>query len=251
MLHIILSGCNGRMGKVITDLAREDQDLQIVAGIDVAGENSGNYPVFKTTAECDVTADAVIDFSSPLAFDALMDYCCERSLPVVVCTTGLSETQLARLQAESARIPVLRSANMSLGVNVLMKLAAAAAGVLAAAGFDMEIVERHHNKKKDAPSGTAISLAEEINSAAGGDYSFVYDRSGRFEQRGAKEIGVSAVRGGTIVGDHEVIFAGTDEVIEIRHSAYSRSIFGKGALQAAKFLAGMEPGYYSMRDVIG
>ena len=250
MLHIILSGCNGRMGKVIAELAREDADVQIAAGIDLAGE-SVDFPVFRSMEECDVQADAVIDFSSPAAFDALMDACTARCLPVVVCTTGLSEQQLARLEKESSRIPVLRSANMSVGVNLLMKLAAAAAEVLPAAGFDMEIVERHHNKKKDAPSGTAISLAEQLNEAAGGDYSFVFDRSGRYEQRAQKEIGISAVRGGTIVGDHEIIFAGTDEVIEIRHTAYSRSIFGKGALQAAKFLAGKEPGYYTMRDVIG
>ena len=250
MLHIILSGCNGRMGKVIAELAREDADVQIAAGIDLAGE-SVDFPVFRSMEECDVQADAVIDFSSPAAFDALMDACTARCLPVVVCTTGLSEQQLARLEKESSRIPVLLSANMSVGVNLLMKLAAAAAEVLPAAGFDMEIVERHHNKKKDAPSGTAISLAEQLNEAAGGDYSFVFDRSGRYEQRAQKEIGISAVRGGTIVGDHEIIFAGTDEVIEIRHTAYSRSIFGKGALQAAKFLAGKEPGYYTMRDVIG
>ena len=229
----------------------EDENLEIVAGIDVCAGADHGYPVFESFAACDVPADVIIDFSSPKAFDGMMDFAVAKDVPAVVCTTGLDEAALARLREESGKVAVLRSANMSLGVNLLMKLVKDAVRTLAPAGFDVEIVERHHNRKKDAPSGTALALADSINEAADGRYSYVYDRSGRYEQRGADEIGISAVRGGNIVGDHEVIFAGTDEVIELRHTAYSRAIFAKGALAAAKYLCGKGAGYYDMSDVIG
>ena len=148
-------------------------------------------------------------------------------------------------------IPILKSANMSLGINLLLKLLKDAARVLAPAGFDIELVEKHHNQKLDAPSGTALALADSVNDALGGEYTYIYDRSQVRKKRDSKEIGISAVRGGTIVGEHEVIFAGTDEVIEFKHTAYSRSVFGKGAIEAAKFLAGKEAGMYDMSDVIG
>jgi 4-hydroxy-tetrahydrodipicolinate reductase len=251
MTKIILNGCNGRMGQVISAMAAEDPELEIAAGIDMFDEGKNPYPVFTEIDKCDVTADVVIDFSSPKAFDALMDYCVQEELPVVVCTTGLSDDQLSRLEETSRQVAVLKSANMSLGINLLIKLLKEAAAVLAPAGFDVEIVEKHHNRKKDAPSGTAIALADSINEALGGEHDYIYDRSQRYEERSPREIGISAVRGGTIVGDHEVIFAGTDEVIEFKHTAYSRAIFAKGALQAARFLAGKAPGYYGMEDVIG
>ena len=251
MTKIILNGCNGRMGQVISAMAAEDPELEIAAGIDMFDEGKNPYPVFTEIDKCDVTADVVIDFSSPKAFDALMDYCVQKELPVVVCTTGLSDDQLSRLEETSRQVAVLKSANMSLGINLLIKLLKEAAAVLAPAGFDVEIVEKHHNRKKDAPSGTAIALADSINEALGGEHDYIYDRSQRYEERSPREIGISAVRGGTIVGDHEVIFAGTDEVIEFKHTAYSRAIFAKGALQAARFLAGKAPGYYGMDDVIG
>ena len=251
MTKIILNGCNGRMGQVISAMAAEDPELEIAAGIDMFDEGKNPYPVFTEIDKCDVTADVVIDFSSPKAFDALMDYCVQKELPVVVCTTGLSDDQLSRLEETSRQVAVLKSANMSLGINRLIKLLKEAAAVLAPAGFDVEIVEKHHNRKKDAPSGTAIALADSINEALGGEHDYIYDRSQRYEERSPREIGISAVRGGTIVGDHEVIFAGTDEVIEFKHTAYSRAIFAKGALQAARFLAGKAPGYYGMEDVIG
>jgi 4-hydroxy-tetrahydrodipicolinate reductase len=251
MTKIILNGCNGRMGQVISAMAAEDPELEIAAGIDMFDEGKNPYPVFTEIDKCDVTADVVIDFSSPKAFDALMDYCVQKELPVVVCTTGLSDDQLSRLEETSRQVAVLKSANMSLGINLLIKLLKEAAAVLAPAGFDVEIVEKHHNRKKDAPSGTAIALADSINEALGGEHDYIYDRSQRYEERSPREIGISAVRGGTIVGDHEVIFAGTDEVIEFKHTAYSRAIFAKGALQAARFLAGKAPGYYGMEDVIG
>ena len=168
----------------------------------------------------------------------------------MLCSTGFSREQLEGIDAASEKIAVLKSANMSLGINTLMDLLKRAAKILAPAGFDVEIVEKHHNQKLDAPSGTAIALADSVNEAMDGCYEYVYDRSGRREKRGEKELGISAVRGGTIVGEHEVIFAGTDEVIELKHTAYSRAVFGKGAVQAAKFLHGKGKGYYTMADVI-
>ncbi|MCR5160677.1 MAG: 4-hydroxy-tetrahydrodipicolinate reductase, partial [Lachnospiraceae bacterium] len=224
MTKIILNGCNGRMGQVISAMAAEDPEMEIAAGVDMFDEGKNPYPVFKDITQCDVSADVIIDFSSPKAFDALMDHCIEKEIPVVVCTTGLSDDQLSRLEEASRQVAVLKSANMSLGVNLLIKLLKEAASVLAPAGFDVEIVEKHHNRKKDAPSGTAIALADSINEALGGEHDYVYDRSSRYEARSPREIGISAVRGGTIVGEHEVIFAGTDEVIEFKHTAYSRAI---------------------------
>ena len=250
MVRIIMHGCNGHMGQVISGLVEKDPDAQIVAGIDIADQGKNSYPVFTDIDQCQVMADAVIDFSSPKAFEKLMDYCEKRELPVVLCTTGLSEEQLARVEESAKKIAVLKSANMSLGINTLLKLLQDAAKVLAGAGFDMEIVEKHHKLKLDAPSGTALALADSLNEAMGGQYHYVYDRSQRREQRDAKEIGISAVRGGTIVGEHEVIFAGPDEVIEFKHTAYSKAVFGKGAVEAAKFLAGKPAGRYDMSNVI-
>ncbi|MBS6954184.1 MAG: 4-hydroxy-tetrahydrodipicolinate reductase [Enterocloster asparagiformis] len=251
MVRMIMHGCNGAMGRVITGLAAEDPDIEIVAGIDVSSGPDQGYPVFDSLNACDVQADVVVDFASAKAADGLLDYCGSRGLPLVLCTTGLSEAQIIRVGETAEKTAVLRSANMSLGVNLLMKLVQDAARVLASSGFDIEIVEKHHRRKKDAPSGTALALADSVNSAMESAYHYTYDRSGRSEARDPKEIGISAVRGGTIVGEHDVIFAGTDEVITLSHTAYSRAIFAKGALAAAKFLAGREPGLYDMADVIG
>ena len=201
--------------------------------------------------ECQVEADAIIDFSSAKATDKLLEYSAARQIPVVLCSTGLSQEQLAKVEETSRKVAVLKSANMSLGINTLLKLVQDAAKVLAAAGFDMEIVEKHHRLKLDAPSGTALALADSINEAMDNQYHYVYDRSQKREKRDDKEIGISAVRGGTIVGEHEIIFAGQDEVIEFKHTAYSKAIFGKGAVEAAKFLAGKPAGRYDMSDVIG
>lgn len=250
MVKIIMHGCNGHMGQVISGLVEKDPDAEIVAGIDIADQGKNSYPVFTDMDACQVEADAIIDFSSAKATDALLDYSVKRQIPVVLCTTGLSEEQLAKVEEVSKKVAVLRSANMSLGINTLLKLIQDAAKVLAAAGFDMEIVERHHKLKLDAPSGTALALADSLNEAMDNQYHYVYDRSQRREQRDDKEIGISAVRGGTIVGEHEVIFAGPDEVIEFKHTAYSKAVFGKGAVEAAKFLAGKSAGRYDMSDVI-
>lgn len=251
MLRIILSGCCGHMGRVVTDMITAEPDMEIVAGIDVAEDASLSYPVCRSLADCSEEADAVIDFSTAAAIDSLLAGCEAKKLPLVLCTTGLSGAQLEKLDQVSKEIPVLRSANMSLGINLLMKLVQDAARTLYGAGFDIEIVEQHHRRKLDAPSGTALSLADSINSALDGTCHYTFDRSQRHEKRDPKEIGISAVRGGSIVGEHDVIFAGDDEVVRISHSAYSRSIFAKGAISAARFLAGKPAGMYSMSDVIG
>lgn len=246
-----MHGCNGHMGQVISNLVKEDPNCEIVAGIDLADNRDNGYPVFTDIFACDVEADAMIDFSSFKAVDNVLTYCADKKLPLVLCTTGLTEAQLAKVEETSKEVAVLRSANMSLGINTLLKLIQDAAKVLATAGFDMEIVEKHHKLKCDAPSGTALALADSLNEAMDHQYHYVFDRSERHEKRDAKEIGVSAVRGGTIVGDHDVIFAGPDEVITLSHQAYSKSVFGKGAVEAAKFLAGKPAGLYNMSHVIG
>ena len=250
MTRIIMHGCSGYMGKVITQLCEKDPSFEIVAGIDVRKDGNLPYPVFESLEECDIPADALVDFSTAGALDGLFTEIEKRKIPAVICTTGLSDAQQQRLNEVSAATPVLKSANMSLGVNVLLKLVKDAARVLSPAGFDMEIVEKHHRRKMDAPSGTALALADSINQAMDYEFTYTYDRSRRREPRAPKEIGISAVRGGTIVGEHDVIFAGEDEVVELHHTALSRAIFGKGALEAARFLVGKEPGFYSMQDVI-
>ena len=250
MVRAIMHGCNGKMGRVITGLIRDDDAIEIVAGIDTYTGTANDYPVFESIEACDVEADVVIDFSNASAVDHLLDYCAKKKLPVVLCTTGLSEEQLRKVEETAEQTAVLKSANMSLGINLLLKLLQNAAKVLGPAGFDIELVERHHNQKVDAPSGTALALADSVNEALDNRYTYVFDRSQVRQKRGEKEIGISAVRGGTIVGDHEVIFAGADEVIEFKHTAYSKAVFGKGAVEAAKFLAGKKAGKYDMSDVI-
>ncbi len=252
MVRVIMHGCNGKMGQTITNIIKEDADAQIVAGVDVSDHIKNEYPVFSKISDCDVEADVVIDFSNAKAIDALLDWCEEKKMPVVLCSTGLSEEQVARATKESIKkCAVLKSANMSLGINTLLKLLKEAAAVLAPAGFDVEIVEKHHNLKVDAPSGTALALADAINEARDNEYEYIYDRSQRRQKRDKKELGISAVRGGTIVGDHDVIFAGEDEVITFSHRAYSKAVFAKGAVLAAKFLKGKTEGLYDMSDVIG
>lgn len=250
MVRAIMHGCNGRMGRVITGLAREDDAIEIVAGVDSYTGIANDYPVFESIEKCDVDADVVIDFSNAAAADGLLKFCAEKKMPVVLCSTGLSEEQLNLVEESAKKTAVLKSANMSVGINLLLKLLKDASKVLAPAGYDIEIIEKHHNQKLDAPSGTAIALADSINEAMGNSFEYTYDRSGERKKRGTKEIGISAVRGGTIVGEHEVLYAGPDEVIEFKHTAYSRGVFGKGAIEAAKYLAGKPAGRYDMSDVI-
>jgi 4-hydroxy-tetrahydrodipicolinate reductase len=251
MIKIIMHGCNGHMGQVISEIVEQDASSKIVAGIDLYNVQKNDYPVFKKFTECTVNADVIIDFASAEATDELLDYCTTKNVPVVLCTTGLSENQLTRINNESQKVAILKSANMSLGVNTLLKILKDATKVFAPAGYDIEIIEKHHNQKVDAPSGTALAIADSINEVLDHEYEYKYDRSMERKKREKNEIGISVVRGGTIVGEHEVLFAGTDEVIEFKHTAYSKSIFGKGAVEAAKFLAGKEAGLYNMGDVIG
>ena len=248
---IIMHGCNGAMGQVISRLAAEDENVEIVAGLDIADKGLYEYPVYVDPVDCQVQADVIVDFSVAPPVDRLLDFALEKKLPLVLCTTGLNEAQLKRVDEAAKEIPLLRSANMSLGVNLVFKLAAAAASVLAKNGYDIEIVEKHHNKKLDAPSGTALAIADAMNEVLNHEYTYKMDRSNMHERRDPKEIGIQAVRGGNIVGEHEVFFCGTDEVVEIRHTAYSNAIFGKGAIEAAVYLKDKAPGMYSMADVIG
>lgn len=250
MTEIILVGCNGRMGQMITNIVDADDDAKIVAGVDVYDEQKNDYPVFANIADCQVKADAIIDFSSANQIEERIDYAVDKQIPLVECSTGLSEEQIAYLSAAGKKVAILRSANMSVGVNLLIKLVKEAAKKLADEGFDIEIVEKHHNQKLDAPSGTALALADSINEAMDHQYEYVYDRSQVRQKRGTKELGISAVRGGTIVGDHDVIFAGNDEVVTFSHRAYSRGVFAKGSVVAAKFLHGKDAGLYDMADVL-
>ena len=250
MTKIIMLGCNGRMGQMITDMVKQDDECTIVAGIDIVDNRDNGYPVYTKLADCDVEADAIIDFTSATDFESRMDYAVDKQIPIIECSTGLSEEQMDYLKKASEKVAVLKSANMSLGINLLMKLLKEAAVKLAGDGFDVEIVEKHHNQKLDAPSGTALALADSINEAMDDRYEYIYDRSQVRQKRDKKELGISAVRGGTIVGEHEVIFAGTDEVITFKHRAYSRAVFAKGSITAAKYLKGKAAGLYDMSDVL-
>ena len=253
MVKAILHGCNGKMGRTVTQMIAEDDGIEIAAGIDLYDGVQNSYPVFQNIADCDVQADVIIDFANASAADALLEYSSSRGVPVVLCSTGLSDAQLRKVQETAGKAAVLKSANMSLGINMLLELLKNAVRVLAPAGFDIEIVEKHHNQKLDAPSGTALALADSMNEAlegiSGTAYDYNYDRSVRRQKRDKNEIGISSVRGGNIVGEHEVIFAGTDEVITFQHTAFSKAVFAKGAVEAAKFLAKKQPGVYDMADV--
>ena len=250
MVRLMISGCNGRMGRVVESICSADPDFEIVAGIDLLGAGERDFPVYPSPADVSVPVDVVVDFSSPAALESLLEFGLRRRIPLVLATTGYSTEQLEAITRASSEIPVFRSANMSLGVNVLLELVRAAARALGD-GFDVEIVERHHNKKVDAPSGTALMIADAAAEALPYSPDYVYDRQSVRQPRGKTEIGISSVRGGGIVGDHEVIFAGRDEVIELRHSAMSREVFASGAVRAARFLAAVKkPGLYNMSDLI-
>ena len=249
MIKVIINGCSGKMGKVVYNLVKNDPELAVAAGIDPFGESS-DFPVFKSPSDCNVDADVIIDFSTASAIPALLDFSVEKQIPVVLCTTGFSDELNEQVKKASEKVAVLKSANMSVGVNLLFSLVQKAAQVLYDSGFDIEIVEKHHNQKIDAPSGTALAIADAINSALDDKFNYVYDRSQKREKRSRTEIGIHAVRGGNIVGEHDVIFAGTDEVIEINHKATSKEIFAVGAVKAAKYLAGKPSGFYTMKDVL-
>ena len=246
---IILSGCGGKMGHAIAALAAERTDCEIVAGVDLVSTGCEGFPVFSHISGFTGEADVLIDFSHPSALASLLAYGRERRLPLVLCTTGYSKEQQEAVRAASAEIPVFSSGNMSLGINLLIELSKKAAQVLGE-GFDIEIVEMHHNQKIDAPSGTALMLADAINEVEPGEMRYMYDRHSQRKKREKNEIGIHSVRGGTIVGEHEVIFAGHHEVIRLSHSAQSKEVFAAGALNAAVFLSGKEPGMYQMSDLL-
>ena len=246
MTRIIISGCNGRMGRAIAErvAARDDASCTVVAGIDM-NTAAAAFPVFAKPEDCTVEADVIIDFSNPTALPGLLAYATAKKLPIVIATTGIAAEGMELIKKAAEEIPVFFSANMSLGVNLLVELAKKATEVRGY-DFDIEIVEKHHNQKLDAPSGTALMIADAI--ADGRHY--VYDRHSRRQKRDRNEIGIHAIRGGSIVGEHDVIFAGSDEVITLSHSASSRGVFAVGAINAALFLPGKKPGIYNMGDLI-
>ena len=253
MTGIILSGCNGKMGRAVTNLINEMQDCEIICGIDLFTETANDYPVFTSPVlipeEIVKKSNVIIDFSNPSALSGLLEFAVKNSLPAVISTTGLNDAQLALVKTASTKISVFFSANMSLGVNLICELAKKAAKVLGNS-FDIEIVEMHHNQKIDAPSGTALMIADAIKEELSQDTKYEYDRHSKREKRTKNEIGIHAVRGGTITGEHEIIFAGLDEIIKISHSARSKSLFATGAVNAAKFLCGKNAGLYSMSDML-
>lgn len=249
MLKLILNGCGGRMGRVISSLVSDIQDIEIVAGCDKLSPTDLNFPVYEEISKCNIPADVLIDFSHPSAFSDITTFCVSNKIPLVMATTGLTETQIAALENISAEIPVFFSANMSMGINLLIELAKTAAA-FTEGSFDIEIIEKHHNKKLDAPSGTALAIADGINSALTQPKTTINDRSGYRKERSKNEMGIHAIRGGTIVGEHTVLLAGRDEVIEIKHEAMSRDIFASGSLKAAKYINGKPTGLYSMQDII-
>lgn len=249
MIKILLSGCNGAMGKVITSRVAERDDCVIAAGLDVNTEPNGIYPVFGNADDIDINCDVIIDFSHPGALSGVLNYALKTKTPAVICTTGLSEEQINSLHLASSQIPVFFSANMSLGVSLVSELVKKAASVLGDS-FDIEIVEAHHNKKIDAPSGTALMLADSVSKGLEYKPVYEYNRHAKREKRSKNEIGIHAIRGGTIVGEHEVIFAGNDEIITVSHSARSKAVFATGSINAALFLSNKTPGMYSMKELV-
>lgn len=248
-MDILLSGCNGKMGHVITACVAGRDDCRIVGGIDLNTQQLADYPVFDSQEHVNVGADVIIDFSNPSVVTPLLDYAAIHKIPAVIATTGLSEEQIAHLKETAKSIPVFFSANMSIGVSLLLELSKAATRVLGSS-FDIEIVEMHHNQKIDAPSGTALMLADGIAEEFDHTMHYEYDRHSKRSKRDKNEIGIHAVRGGTIVGEHEVIFAGHDEIVKLSHSARSKEIFATGAVNAAIYLYGKEPGLYCMADLV-
>ena len=249
MTRILLSGCNGKMGRVITACVADRVDCEIVAGIDINTESHAGFPVFAKPANCGLEADVVVDFSHPSALSGILAYALEHHLPAVIATTGHSPEQRDAVHKAAEQIPVFYSGNMSIGISLLTELARKAAAVLGN-DFDIEIIEKHHNQKIDAPSGTALMLADAIADTVPYDPKYVYERHSVLKKRDKAEIGISSIRGGTIVGEHEILFSGRDELITLSHSARSKEIFAVGAVNAAVFLRGKAPGLYCMADLV-
>lgn len=248
-MKVMLSGCNGAMGRAIEEVITAMDDMEVAAGFDARPATHERFPVYQQLDDVKEAIDVIIDFSHFSAFEAITDYSLENGIPIVVATTGLSVEDEDKLKKMSASVPVFRTANMSIGINVMLGLVSQAEKLLR--GFDIEIMERHHNKKQDAPSGTALMLADAINHSADEPYRFVYGREGKSAKRESGEIGIHAIRGGTIAGDHTVLYAGEEEIIEIKHSAASKKVFAKGAVEAAKYLKEQSPGMYDMKRLLG
>ena len=247
-MKVLLSGCGGAMGRMLTEIISQKDGVEVVAGVDKFPPQNAQYPVFESFDACDVPCDAIIDFSHPSVLTSLLDYCVKKNIPTVLCTTGISDAQMAEIKTASEKVALFKSANMSLGVNLVTRLLKQAAQFLD--GFDIEIIEKHHNKKRDAPSGTALMLADSINEAFEFKKEYKHGRHGADAKRQKNEIGIHAVRGGTIVGEHQVHFIGSDEVIEITHTAQSKKVFAEGAIRAAQYLVGKPAGIYDMQDML-
>ena len=248
MIKVIICGASGKMGGFVADACKSDGEIQVVAGVDKINLGQ-NFPIFGDFKSINTDADVIIDFSNPILLDSILEYAIKTNTAVVLATTGYSDSQIEQIKEASKKVPVFFSFNMSLGVNLICSLAKKAAAVLGD-GFDIEIVEKHHNQKIDAPSGTAIMLANAVNSCFGGEKVYEYDRHSKRQKRSPKEIGIHSVRGGTIVGEHDVIFAGHDETVTISHSAQSKEVFAVGSVKAAKFLAEKPAGLYDMNSII-
>lgn len=248
MIRILLNGCNGKMGQAITRVCELKDDLFVVAGVDTKQDENNSYPVYADPWDVKEAVDIIIDFSHPGALESILGYAVKKNLPIVIATTGHSEEQHKLIEQASKTIPVLLSANMSLGINLLLDLVKRASRMLKGT-FDIEIIEKHHNQKIDAPSGTALAIADAVNSTQKGKMKYVYDRHSAMHKRTRDEIGIHSIRGGTITGEHTVLFAGNDEMIELKHTAVSKDLFAEGALKAAAFLYNKAPGYYKMQDI--
>lgn len=250
MTKVIISGCNGFMGRTLTGLCKADPELEVVAGVDISGSKLSDFPVYTNFTLIRESADVLIDFSNPAALSGLLEYCLSKRVFPVICSTGYDECQLRSINDAANRIPVFRSGNMSIGINLICELVRQSASLLGI-DFDIEIIEKHHNRKVDAPSGTALMLAAAAEKGRETSMDYIYERKSARSPREKNEIGISSVRGGTIPGEHSVIFAGKDEVIEFKHTVYSREVFAVGAVKAAHFLAHQtEPGLYDMSDVV-
>lgn len=249
MTNIVITGANGKMGRVINSVISERDDCKVMAGIDLITDKYADFEIYSSPAELPEKPDVIIDFSHPSALGGLLDYCLSTGTALVAATTGYNDEQIASIKKAAEQIPVFFTFNMSLGINLLIKLAKSAAEVLGGQ-FDIEILEKHHNQKIDAPSGTAIMIANSINEVLDNSCQYVYDRHSQRKKRDRNEIGLHSVRGGTIVGEHDIIFAGRDEVITLSHSAASKEVFAVGAVNAGVFLAGQQPGIYDMAALL-
>ena len=247
-MKVIINGYSGTMGHVLTKCVADDEELELVAGISPKHHDVDGFNTYSSFADVKEDSDVVIDFSNPLALDGILEYCLKTKTPVVLATTGYNDEEMEKIHEAAKQIPVFLSFNMSLGVNILLKLVKEAAKNLA--NFDIEIIEKHHNKKVDSPSGTAVMIANAVKEIRE-QSEFIYGRHGRTGKRQQNEVGIHAVRGGTIVGEHSAIFAGNDEILEINHSARSKNVFAEGAIAAAKYLVNQEPGFYNMDDMLG